>query len=157
MVAKDGQIHLLDSVALNAAPYKTPAPPAVSNFVPGALASWQGSDGTRWLLTSSAQAVVAWKVTDPNGAPALQTGWVSRQMTAPLTSMILNGVVFTASGGEGPEILYALDSTTGKELWNSGKTITSSARVGTLAAGGSQVYLATNDGTLFVFGYPIEH
>lgn len=156
-VSKDGQIHLLDSTALNAALNKTPAPPAASNFVPGALASWQGSDGTRWLLTSSAQAVVTWKVTDKDGAPALQTGWVSRQMTAPLTSMVIAGVVFTASGGDGPAVLYALDSTTGKELWNSGKTITSSARAGTLAAGGSQVYLATNDGTLMVFGYPIEH
>ena len=43
-----------------------------------------------------------------------------------------------------PAVLYALDGATGKELWSSGKTITSFARAG-LSAGGGQVYLVTYD------------
>ena len=46
-----------------------------------------------------------------------------------------------------PAILYALDPATGKELWNSGKTITSFARAG-LSASAGQVYLVTFDNTL---------
>ena len=45
---------------------------------------------------------------------------------------------------------------TGKELWTSGKTITSFARAG-LSAGGGQVYLVTYDNTLYAFGIPLEH
>jgi hypothetical protein len=52
--------------------------------------------------------------------------------------------------------LYALDSASGRELWNSGNTITSFARGG-LSGGGSQVYLGTYDSTLYTFGFPIEH
>ncbi len=38
-----------------------------------------------------------------------------------------------------PAVLYVLDGASGKQLWTSGKTITSFARAG-LAAGGGQVY-----------------
>ena len=73
-----------------------------------------------------------------------------------------SGVVFTVSSGEfraqpsSPAVLYALDATTGKELWNSGTAMTSSARGG-LSGGGGQVYVGTNDGTLYAFGFPMEH
>ena len=56
-----------------------------------------------------------------------------------------------------PAVLYALDAATGKELWNSGKTIASFVHGGVLSGGGSQVYLGTYDGTLHAFGFPIEH
>jgi outer membrane protein assembly factor BamB len=55
-----------------------------------------------------------------------------------------------------PAVLYALDGATGKVLWESGDTITSFARGG-LSAGGSTVYVGTYDGTLYAFGFPIEH
>jgi outer membrane protein assembly factor BamB len=88
--------------------------------------------------------------------------------------MIINGVVFALSSGEvrsndskltaaervrrsSPAVLYALDSATGKELWNSGKAITSFVHGGTLSGGGTQVYLETYDGTLYAFGFYIEH
>ena len=74
--------------------------------------------------------------------------------------MIVNGIIFALSGGDKstPAVLYALDSANGKEIWTSGKTITSFVpRNGGLAAGGSAVYFGTHDGTLWAFGAPIEH
>jgi outer membrane protein assembly factor BamB len=53
-------------------------------------------------------------------------------------------------------VLYALDAATGRELWSSGTTIGSFARVG-LAGGGGQVYVVTHDNTLYAFGIPLEH
>jgi outer membrane protein assembly factor BamB len=53
--------------------------------------------------------------------------------------------------------LYALDATTGKELWNSGKAIPSFVHSGGLAAGGSRVYVATYEGTQYTFSFPTEH
>ena len=55
-----------------------------------------------------------------------------------------------------PAVLYALDPATGKELWSSGKTITSFARGG-LSASAGQVYFVTFDNTLYAFGIPMEH
>ena len=124
--------------------------------VTGALASWQDPAGTRWVLAPTTGAIKAWKVVDRNDAPELQPGWVSRDMPSPLPPMVINGVVFAASNGKSP-VLYALDGVTGKELWNSGKTIASSVRGGGLSGGGSQVYLGTSDGTLYAFGFYIEH
>src|SRR5207248_4313603 len=49
-----------------------------------------------------------------------------------------------------PTIVYALDGATGQALWSSGATIPTSGRSG-LSAGGSQVYDATADGTLYSF------
>ena len=54
-------------------------------------------------------------------------------------------------------LLYALDAVTGKELWNSGNTITSFAHGGGLAGGAGQVYLTTFDNTFYAFGFPTEH
>ena len=119
-------------------------------------------------------AIVAWKVVDRNGAASLEPGWVSRDMVSPLTPLVINGVVFAVSSGEvrgkegkmtaaqrakasAPAVLYALDGATGKELWSSGKTITSFMHGGGLSGGAGQVYLGTHDGTLYSFGFPIEH
>jgi len=68
--------------------------------------------------------------------------------------MTINGVVFVLSGN--PAILYALDGATGKTLWDSGKTIAGIANGG-LSGGASQLYLSTQDGTMYAFGFPIEH
>jgi outer membrane protein assembly factor BamB len=72
--------------------------------------------------------------------------------------MIINGVVFAVSGASTPHpVLHALDGITGKPLWNSGATIASPILRGGLSGGGNQVYLGTNDGTLYAFGFWIEH
>jgi hypothetical protein len=119
-------------------------------------------------------AIVAWKIVEQNDQLTLQPGWMSRDMVSPLTPIIVNGVVFAVSSGEfrttdnkmsaaerakrsSPAVLYALDSLSGKELWNSGNTITSFVHSGGLSAGGSRVYVGAHDGTQFVFGFPIEH
>jgi outer membrane protein assembly factor BamB len=119
-------------------------------------------------------AIAAWKIVDKNGTPALEPGWVSRDMTSPITPVVINGVVFAASSGEfradnnsmaaaerafrsKPAVLYALDGANGKALWNSGDAIKSFATGGALSAGGSTVYLTAFDGTLYAFGFPIEH
>ncbi len=119
-------------------------------------------------------AVVAWKVVEENGKPVLQKGWASRDLDSPLVPTIINGVVFVTSSGEfrtndskvtaaqrvlrsGRAVLYALDGTTGKELWSSGTTITSFARGNALSGGVGQLYLTTHDGTIYAFGFPMEH
>jgi outer membrane protein assembly factor BamB len=154
----DGRIFLLDGTDLNVALDKTAAGSNGYGFMPGALTSWQDNAGTRWLLGAGNAAIVAWKVVDNDG-PKLQPGWRSRNMLTPLPPIVVNGVVFAVAAGEyrSPAVLYALDAATGKELWNSGSTITSFVRGGGLSAGGGQVYLGTNDGTLYAFGFPMEH
>ena len=70
-------------------------------------------------------------------------------MASPRTPIVVNGVVFALAGGNigANAVLYALDPATGKELWNSGNTITSSASAG-LSAGTGQVYVVTADNTV---------
>ncbi len=119
-------------------------------------------------------AVVAWKIVEQSGALALQPGWASRDLVSPLPPTIINGVVFVTSSGEfrsgdskataavraqrsSRAVVYALDGTTGKELWNSGTTITSFTRGGALSGGVGQIYLGTHDGTIYAFGFPMEH
>jgi len=119
-------------------------------------------------------SIVAFKMIDQDGTPVLQPGWVSRDMLSPLSPAIVNGVVFAVSSGEyrtadagvsaaqraqrsKPAVLYALDASTGKELWNSGNTITSFVHAVAPSAGDGQVYVVTYDGTLYAFGIPLEH
>jgi len=185
--SRDGRIQLLDtyrSTFVQTAAF-SPGPAAA----PEGLASWVDADGTRWLLAATGGpvptgagfairngavthgAIVAWKVVDQSGVPALQAGWVSRDITAPLPPAIVNGVVFVVSGGSPTDarrsdgnhaprtssaILYALDGATGRELWSSEATMTSGAGRG-LSAGSGQVYVATATGIVYAFGFPMEH
>src|SRR5262249_35968357 len=118
--------------------------------------------------------IVAFKVVEENGTLVLQPGWLSRDMVSPLPPTIVNGVVFALSSGEfrsddghmteaqrvqrsSKAVLYALDATTGKELWNSGSAIASFVSSRGLAAGGGRVYVGGQDGTQYAFGFPMEH
>jgi outer membrane protein assembly factor BamB len=118
-------------------------------------------------------AVVAFKLVDENGMLTLQPGWVSRDLVSPAPPIVVNGVVFALSTGEymapanatltaeqraqrsSPAVLYALDGSTGKELWSSGKTIHSFSHSGGLASAASKVFVSTWDSTLYAFGYAI--
>ena len=53
-------------------------------------------------------------------------------------------------------MLYALNGATGKELWSSGTTITASMPGRTLWSSNSQVYVGTDDGMVYAFGFALE-
>jgi len=158
---KDGHVYLLDSAALGGADHKTAlarSPQYAAGADQGALATWEDASGTRWILAAGSAAITAFKVVDQNGKPTLQPGWVSRDIASPLPPIVVNGIVFAAAGGGGskPAVLYALDGETGKELFNSGSTITSPVmRTGGLAASAGQLYLGTADSTVYAFGIPL--
>jgi len=161
--AQDGRLYVLDAAAPGGADHKTPlavaSPAANRRFTTEGPATWRDRQGTRWILAPTANAVIAFKFTQAGGAAALTQGWVSRDLVAPRTPAIVNGVVFALSSGQNggaPAVLYVLDPATGKDLWNSGKTITSFATAG-LAAGTAQVYVVTFDNTVWSFGIPIPY
>jgi hypothetical protein len=139
--------------------------PAVGAAQPGMKLAANGP------ITSG--SIVAFKLVDEGGKVTLEPAWASRDLMSPAAPLVFNGVVFALSTGEHrpanasataaaraksslPAVLYALDPATGKELWSSGKTITSFARGG-LSASAGQVYLVTFDNTLYAFGIPMEH
>jgi putative pyrroloquinoline-quinone binding quinoprotein len=181
---KDGRIYLLDGAAIGGADHMTAlaksAPLSTAAGEIGSLATWVDAAGTRWVgaavtggvhadtkfpMANGAAAkgtIAAFTVVDQNGAPTLQPQWSSRDLAAPVTPAVVNGVVFAVASGDAagqrssPAVLYALDATTGKELWTSGTTITSSVRGVGPSAGDSQVYVVTGDGTLYAFGMPAE-
>jgi outer membrane protein assembly factor BamB len=49
-------------------------------------------------------------------------------------------------------VLYALDAQTGKELWSSGKEITSWNHWSGLTVANGRVYIGTFDGNLYCYG-----
>jgi outer membrane protein assembly factor BamB len=158
---KDGHLYLLDSAALGGADHKTPLASvsfATSGADAGALASWEDAAGARWVLVPAPNAVIAYKVLDQGGKYALQTGWTSPNIASPLPPIVVNGIVFAVASGSGskPAVLYALDGETGKELFNSGSTITTPVmRTGGLAASAGQLYIAGADSTVYAFGVPL--
>jgi len=155
--SRDGRIRLLDSRRKTFVTM-----PLLSQTAADALATWADTDDTHWLVASAGSrgsAIAAWKVIQQDSVPRLDPGWVSRHMPAPLAPAVVNDVIFALSRGAPPSsavVLHALDGATGNELWNSGATIAPVMRAG-LSAGGSQVYVATGDGTLYAFGFPMEH
>ncbi len=130
--------------------------------------------GTRWIFASISGApkikfpnangsaatgsIVAFKVEDQGGKPTLVPAWSSRDMTAPAAPAVTNGLVFALSTGQGKTpknaVLYALDSSTGKEIWSSGSTATSYA-TGGIAIDASIVLFATHDSQIHAYGIPI--
>lgn len=121
---QDGRLYLMDGASLGGPDHRTPlyrtAPYVMeqSSFVPGALASWEESGGTRWVLAPSGGpvhadtkfpisngpvtngAIVAFTLVDHDGTLVLQPAWISRDMMSPVPPLVLNGVVFAISGGE---------------------------------------------------------
>jgi outer membrane protein assembly factor BamB len=117
-------------------------------------------------------AITAYRV-KPGAKPSLEPAWVSRDMIAPLPPIVVNGVIYAAASGEynpqdpavsnadrarrsSPAVLYALDATTGKDIWNSGSTMTAFAHGTGLSSSPGQVYLATSDNMVYAFGMPYE-
>ncbi|MBS1872586.1 MAG: PQQ-like beta-propeller repeat protein [Acidobacteria bacterium] len=172
VTSDDGRLNLLDTAGLKSV--GASAAFSGAKFPAGALASWEDSAGDRWILAPASAgpgadtfrtngavqgaAIAAFKVIDRNGAPALDPVWMSRDMAAPATPIVVNGVVFALDGGTPAHnaVLYALDAATGREVWSSGSQMTSYSKGG-LSSGGARVYVATQDGVQYAFGFPIEH
>ncbi len=149
----DGKVHIVDAATMTAV---TSAAVAKPGYAVGSLASWEDEEKTRWILVPTGSNVTALKLV----GNALQTGWTSKEFIAPVTPSIVNGVVFAASAGNAKgakAVLYAMEGTTGKELWNSGSTLASHISSGGIAAGGGRVYVSTADGTQYAFGFYMEH
>jgi len=177
---REGAIVLLDAASLGGPTHTTPLARSAaatgdrSGFVPGGLTTWVDAIGTPWIIVPTETSVTAMKIASANGGPQLQAGWTSRQMRAPLSPVIVNGVAFVVSSGEfvpragaavdaverarqsGPAVLYALDATTGRELWSSGSAITSFVHGPAVWPGIGQVHVATFDNTVYAFGFPLE-
>ena len=119
--ARDGRIFILDASSLGAGDHKTPIAVskaysmAKTDFAPQSLASWEDTEGTRWILEAfegpapagvsgngsiTHGGIIAMKVTGDPGSISLNPAWVSRDMNSPLTPMIVNGVVFAVGSGE---------------------------------------------------------
>jgi outer membrane protein assembly factor BamB len=133
------------------APLGTPAPDV------SALVSWQDVAGARWVAARGGGGVRAFKLIEAGGKASFSPGWAAPAIPSALPPLVINGVLFTASTGTrgAPSVLYAIDAATGKPLWNSGTTITTTIRGG-LAAGQGNVYVPGSDGTLYAFGFDIE-
>lgn len=202
---KEGVLTMLDAKSLGGDTHRKPlykTPPLANDTVDisgmgfwGAFATFEDADGTRWLyapewgpVSSKAPAfpitngptpggsIMAFKVQDQNGQPALVPAWISRDMSVPEPPVIANGVVFALSSGEftrqiredgqvystsermahnsGNAVLYAFDAKTGKELFNSGKTISSFTHLGGIAVSDGRVFVTTYDSTVYAFGIP---
>ena len=182
---KDGRVLLLDASSLGGSNHATPlvaSKPfldARASVSAEALASWQESAGTSWILLPArgplaagvpaangpvpTGAVVALKLVDAGGALSVEPGWVSHDLSSPATPLIVNGVVFTlASGapstgtGGTAAVLHAYEGATGKRLWMSGKVMTIPASPGSMWSGLGQIYVGMQDGTLHAFGFNDE-
>jgi outer membrane protein assembly factor BamB len=169
---KDGRLSLLDPAS----------PPMLQTSVIaaeiwGSLSTWLDADGMRWVLapvwgplssdfkaplTNGATpngSIVAFKVEEQNGKPALTPAWVSRDIPSPQPPVIAGGVVFALSSGKAGNhaTLYALDAATGKELYSSRNLVSAPAAQTGMTVANGRVYFGTTDGTAYAFGMYLEH
>jgi hypothetical protein len=152
------------------------APGALSAWQDGSGTPWilapvAGTIASTFPVTNGSVtngAIAAFKVSNDGGKPSLQPAWVSRDMVSPGPATIVNGVVFALASGEfhsndagltaaqraqrsTPAVLYAFDGATGKELWNSGNTITSFTHAAGISVQSGNVYVVTYDNNLYEF------
>ena len=156
----DTSLYVLDAASLGGADHRTPmfATQAAdgARFGGDGISTWRDNAGTRWILGEVSGAISAFEMVSRAGAVTVERAWTSRPMRSPRTPIIVNGVVFALAGGDNGAnaILYALDPASGRELWNSGTTITSPASAG-LSSGTGQVHVVTADNTVYAFGIPL--
>ncbi len=157
---RDGRVFLLDAASLGGANHATPlfSSEPIAGGVVDSLAAFEQPAGTPWLLVPTARNITALRIVQNGGKVALQPGWTSREIAAPTSPIVVHDVVFAAASGrpQGAAVLYAFDSRTGRELWTSGKTITSHVPPGNIWSSNSQVHVGAHDGTVYAFGYVLE-
>jgi hypothetical protein len=148
--------------------------PIPSGAAPAASSAAPAPDGARWLLIPvagplpaspgatengavSSGAILGVKLAHQEGKFSVQPAWISQNIAAPLTPIVVNGVAFAASGqSNAPAALYALHGVTGKTLWNSEKTIASPLSGQSFWVGSGHVFVGTRDGTVYAFGFAME-
>jgi outer membrane protein assembly factor BamB len=203
--SRDGRLYLLDSTSLGGADHHQPVftsepvcnPDAKfgGNGLWGNFSSWEDpATRIRWVYAAlwgssnaeskfpatngpaSTGSIVAFKVEDQNGKPALVPQWISRNMIAPAPPVTGNGLVFALSTGQPSRLtkangspysakerekmathatLYILDATTGNELFTSGEAITGHTQGSGMALANGRVYFATTDNTVYCYGIPL--
>lgn len=132
--SKACRIYLLDARAAGGEDHQTPLAetPLMCNRevnfasagIWGSLATWQDTDGTRWLLTPfwgpvrpdfqvpvsagpvTNGAIVALKVEEKDGSTQLTSAWMSRDMNRAEPPVVANGIVFAYGSGENTEQAY---------------------------------------------------
>jgi outer membrane protein assembly factor BamB len=119
-------------------------------------------------------SIMAFHVEEKDGKPTLAPAWISRDMNAPDPPIVANGVVYAVSTGEfnrqwkpdgglfnskeraaqhtGNAVLYAFDSSTGKELFSSGTTMPGWTHFSGIAISGGRIYVTTYDSVVYAFG-----
>jgi hypothetical protein len=155
----DGRIFLFDGAALGAPLATSPAIAGAGVWKPAGLAGWKDASGQLWILSTSPASVDAWKVTLSGNSATLTRAWTLPGLKSPLAPMVINGVVFACSTGDAatPAVLFAVEGTTGKKLWDSGKTITGSVpRSSAIWNSMGQVLVGASDSTLYAFGANME-
>jgi hypothetical protein len=175
----DGRLHLLDSQTLSGDDHKTALsrtePLTTEHGVWGGLSSWQDSDGVRWVLapvwgpvnpvfaipvTNGAAphgSIMAFKVEEQGGKPALVPAWISGDMVSPQQPVITSGTVFAlSSGGKQHATLFALDGLTGKQVYSTGTQVNAPANMTGLSLANGRVFFTTTDNTLYGFGIFLE-
>ena len=108
---------------------------------------------------------MAFQLTEEDGKPTLKHMWTSEDISMPEPPVIANGVVFALSAGEvkkkgklgGHATLYALDGDTGKEMYSTRDQVTAPANLSGVTVANGRVFFTTTDGTLWGFGYHLEH
>lgn len=116
-------------------------------------------------------SIMAFKVVaDPRTQnPMLEPAWIAGRFQSPEPVVIANDVVLALSNGENPvqkggekgrllntrpAVLKALDAKTGKELYNSGASISSWVHFTGLAVADGRIYLVDHDSNVYCFGLP---
>jgi PQQ-like domain len=152
---------------------QAPVPAATGTAAAGSSAP-VAVDGARWLLIPvtgslpaslgaagngavSNGAIFGVKLAHQEGKFSVQPAWISQNIAAPLTPIVVNGVAFAVSGPpNGPAALYALHGASGQPLWNSEKTITSPLSGRSFWVGSGHVFVGTRNGTVYAFGFAME-
>ncbi len=132
--SKACRIYLLDARATGGDDHETPLAQTqllcneevnfASAGIWGSLASWEDSDGTRWVLTPfwgpvhrkftppvsygpvTHGAVVAMKLTQNGSTYQIVPAWMSRDMLRAEPPLVANGVVYAYGSGENTEQAY---------------------------------------------------
>jgi outer membrane protein assembly factor BamB len=174
--SEDGRLLLLDSQSM-ATPLFQTEPITTSGQIWGGLSSYEDAEGTRWIYapvwgavnagvgTADNGAIVALKLEERDGKPALTPAWVSEDMNSPEPPVLTGGMVFALAAGkystdERPKgshaMLYAFDAATGKEMYSTKDQVTVPASLSGVTLANARVYFTTVDNTLWAFGVYLE-